>query len=332
KVNEADEWDAILIQAITLDPITPVKRPNGYYSASDYVQSNNPVAHLHYGKSDGPRDILDFRTVGNVFAELTFFKGFSLKSNFGFDYKNENGTNFVPTFTVYNSTGPVIGQSVVHATLEQRNEVDQNWSWSNYLNYQKQFGKNDLTVMAGMESSEERTNWFDVKGSDYLSNDPDLANFNNSVNPIASATGTTTAKNMYSYFGRINYAHEDKYLATFNIRRDGSSYFGPDDQYGIFPAFSLGWVISKENFMKSFEFINTLKLRAGWGSVGNDKITPYGYYTQAASNRPYVLNNTITDGVSFPSLGNPNLHWETTTTTNVGLDLGLWQNKLTFSG
>lgn len=319
-INEADEWSAILIQATTIDPVTPVRLANGNFAPSNYVDMNNPVAHLDrthaYNKS--------YRTVGNVFGEIAFSKYLSFRSNMGVDFTYGNDYDFSPIYHISGAESSDIN-SVSRSSSEGRT-----WSWSNYFTFTRDFGKNDVSLMAGMEASRDYSEWFSTRATDLPKELEQLRYIQNAAGRNkATSDGTMTDKKMQSYFARLNYSYANKYLFTANIRRDGSSVFGPDKRYGVFPSVSAGWKISQEEFLSGNPVISNLKLRAGWGQIGNDKIPVYNYFTLAHSGRRYPFGDVIEDGISFPGMGNSELKWEETTTTNIGLDLGLWRNKLT---
>ncbi|MBK5261320.1 MAG: TonB-dependent receptor [Peptostreptococcaceae bacterium] len=319
RINEGDEWSAILIEASTIDPVTPVRLPNGNFAPSDYVDMNNPVAKIDrtngYSKA--------FRTVGNVFGEVHFTKDLIFKSTLGLNYVYGNDYNFAP---IYHISGAESND--VNSVSRGSNE-GKSWSWSNYFTYAKKIGKQDFSVMAGIEATDDYSEWFGTRATALPKEFVQLRYIDNAANRNASnSNGSMSDKKMQSYFGRVNYSYANKYLVTANIRRDGSSVFGPDRRYGTFPSFSAGWKINQEDFLINNSTISILKLRAGWGKIGNDKIPEYQFYTLAKSGQRYPFGDIIQDGISFPGIGNSELQWEETATTNIGLDLGFWSNKL----
>jgi TonB-linked SusC/RagA family outer membrane protein len=321
RINEADEWSSILIQAVAIDPVTTVYLPNGNFAPSNYVDMNNPVAHLDRTHTENK----NFRVTGNVYGDLTIFKGLIFRSNLGLSYNFGNDYNFDPTYYVSGAES-----NDVSAVYRGSNQ-DRSWNWSNFFTYSKTFGSHDLQLMAGIESSEDYSEWFSTRSTRLLKEFSHLIYISNATNPNSTSSGLMNDKKMLSYYGRLNYTFANKYLFTANIRRDGSSVFGPDHRYGVFPSFSAGWKISEEDFLKGNSFLSNLKLRAGWGQIGNDKIPPYGYSTVATTGHRYSFDGVIIDGISFPGEGNPDLHWETTTTTNIGVDASFWKNKLSLT-
>jgi len=134
-----------------------------------------------------------------------------------------------------------------------------------------------------------------------------------------------------SYLGRLNYNYDARYLFSASIRGDASSRFGSNYRWGYFPSFSLGWNIAKESFLRESPYISNLKLRASWGKAGNDKIRDYSYTASLTSNMHYVFGDQLVVGTTAAGASNPNLKWEATAMTNIGLDLGLFQNQFTLS-
>ena len=321
RINEGDEWSSILIQAVAIDPVTKVYLPDGKFAPSNYVDMNNPVAHLDRTHSESK----NFRVTGNIFGDIKIYKDLTFRSNLGLSYNFGNDYNYDPTYYVSGAESNYV------SAVSRGSSEDRSWSWSNFFTYSKKINNHDLQLMAGMESSQDYSEWFSTRATRLLKEFSHLIYISNATNPNATSSGLMNDKKILSYFGRLNYTFADKYLFTANIRRDGSSVFGPNDRYGVFPSFSAGWRLNKEAFMSDIPTISNLKLRAGWGQIGNDKIPPYGYSTLASTGRRYSFGGVIVDGVSFPGEGNPDLHWETTTTSNIGLDLGLWKDKLTLT-
>ena len=134
-----------------------------------------------------------------------------------------------------------------------------------------------------------------------------------------------------SYLGRLNYNYDAKYLFSASIRKDASSRFGANNRWGTFPSVSLGWNIAKEAFLSNVPSISNLKLRGSWGKAGNDKIADYAYSSSLTSNMYYVIDNQPVVGTTPAGAANPDLKWEETTMTNIGLDLGLFKNQFTLS-
>ncbi len=322
-VNEDDEWNAIMIEAIAIDPLTKVKKEDGSWDGSQWNTVNNPVAHLARTKDETK----DFSLGGDVYAEFTFLKDFTLMSKLGYSQDFNNLYNWTPTFFV--KTGEENSQTSVSRDYSQ----DKSWIFTNFLTWQHKYKKHLLKAMAGIEAEEDYSEWFGVSAANLISEQSHLIYIDNATgNQDASSYGSASDVRYLSYFGRLNYNFNEKYFLTVNFRSQGSSMFGPDYRWGFFPSASLGWRIEKENFMKSIEQVNMLKLRAGYGTSGNDlALQPYSYYATSQSGQRYVFGNKIVDGVSFPRIPNSELHWEEKSTLDIGFDLAMWADRFTFT-
>jgi len=321
KVNEDDEWSAILIEASNIDPVTKVRNPDGTFAATKYMDTSNPVAQIYYTNAYSKQ----FNVVGNVFGEINFSKSLQFRSNIGLTYLFGKDQNFVPVYSVSTSQRNEI------SSLQNSSTNGTTWTWSNYFTYNKSFGQHDLSVLAGTEAYNTFVEYFDTRVTNLIDDNGQFRYVDNALNIYATSTGKPTEmKRIASLFGRINYNFADKYLFTANIRRDGSSNF-VNKRYGIFPSFSAGWQIGKEGFMSNVTFLSSLKLRAGWGSIGNEKIPAFGYLNPGKLGQSYPFANQITNGITFPNVANPDLHWETTNTTNIGIDGALFNDNLSFT-
>ena len=322
-INEDDEWNAIMIEAISIDPLTKVRKDDGSWDGSQWNTVNNPVAHLDRTKNENK----DFALGGDVFADITFLKDFTFTSRLGYQYGNSNGFDWMPTFFV--KTGEENSQTSVTRDYYESKE----WVFTNFLTWEHQFKKHDLKVMAGMESEQDYAEWFGVTAADLISEEENLIYIDNATgNESASAYGLASDVRYVSYFGRLNYNYDGKYFFTGNFRRQGSSMFGPDHRWGNFPSASVGWKINKEHFMQSVSLINNLKLRVGYGMSGNDlALQPYSYYATSTSGQRYVIGNQIVDGVAFPRIPNSELHWEEKSSFNAGVDMAMWDDKFSFT-
>ena len=271
---------------------------------------------------------------GNIFAEIEIIKGLTFKTILSAGYNN---------YTQENSTSPYDfgGLKNLNATLYRENDNGLNLRATEYLTYDRTFGKHEVKIMVGYEAS---------KGDGYslnLSNTggfyfTEPHSFGVALNPsgINGGGNYNIAGRTIAQFGRLNYSFAGKYLLTANIRRDGSSDFGPDKRYGVFPGVSAAWRISEESFMKdNLPFISNLKLRAGYALTGNTGgVGSYNYISNYVSgsnaNSYYTFDNTasgIVSGIAVGRFPNQNISWETVKQTNFGLDFGFLEGKLTGS-
>ena len=264
------------------------------------------------------------RIIGNAYGEFEFFDGLSYRLNLGLDVVFTNGSIYKPGY--YFSEGfeePT--PSLREYDVEELSSLIENT-----LTFSKNFGSHNLTLLAGFTQQEYIFSRHSGFSSALLGDD--LRTFNTSSRDAEiSLSGFDNEWAIRSLLGRINYNYKGKYLFTGNIRRDSSSRFSEDNRHGLFPSFSLGWVLSEENFLRDSRVVNSLKLRAGYGELGNQEIPPYGFQSTLITYANYVFGNDVATGVTQTTLANEDLKWETTTQTNIGLDLVMYQNKLQLS-
>jgi TonB-linked SusC/RagA family outer membrane protein len=273
------------------------------------------------------------RLLGNMYAELDIIDGLKFRTNFGADM----GSGWRRTFTYeqpYRSEGPKTAGSRIFN--ESWNNVT-TWNFTNTLQYNKTFGKHAVGALAGQEAI--ATKYRDMFGqlAGYFTTDVNAWYLNTALGDPASRSVSSSGNEskLASYFGKIDYAFDDKYLISATVRRDGSSRFTTANRYGVFPAVSVGWRISQEGFMKDLAWLSDLKLRASYGELGNQQIRNYNFasiYGGAVGNTFYDINGTnssVATGYSLTSFGNPDTKWETSKNRNIGFDAAFLNNALT---
>jgi len=318
----------------------PLLKP--YYEDGSYAvvyNVGNPIADLSYSNNFGK----GIRGVGNIFAEATIRKSFTLKSSFGIDASYNKSYSFTPAYTVYNPDGTASQQQNVLSDIFKGNSENLTWLWENTLTFNKTFRNiHAVDIVAGYTMQETNSESMGISGENVLRNGKDFWYINpsyiydpaNNVNKIQSIyNGVDPGQyySMISYLFRTNYTLNNKYLLTFTFRRDGSSKFARGNRFSNFPSFALGWNVGKESFMKSIPFISNLKIRASWGIIGNEKISYYDRYSRVQSGQLAVLGNPDAPlpAASYGKNGNPDLKWESTTQTDVGAEIGFFDNRLT---
>ncbi len=306
------------LQAIAFMPMTPFTDPN------TGLPTGAPPGDLNVGLYYNPRLTVDyakftqeiFRNFSNVYATAKILPGLTFQSEFGVDILSQNEEGYFQTQTVRNTTTAVRGSGSNTAAFIL------NYNTNNYFNYIRDFGKHNIDATAGMQYQQSTSKYNSTSGTDFPSN---------SYRKIASAatkSGGSSTQSDFSFvsqFARVNYKYNDKFLATVSVRRDGSSRFGANERYGIFPSASAGWIMSEEKFIQSIKPISFLKLRASYGQVGNAEIGNFpqlGLFGGAAG---YAGNA----GQSPTQIGNPDLKWETTNQADIGIDFGLFNNRIT---
>ena len=304
--------DSVILTALKQTPNVAARNADGTFDGPDtteFVQTNPlGIALLkdNHSKNYGIR--------GSAYAEISFTKDLKLKTQYSLDYGFGNNYTFNPSYTFGALSNEVREGSRTKSTSE-------NWIWNNLLTYNKVFGKHSINAMLGQELQEQ--NWENLYGyrSGYLTNGATDLNAGDPTTARNSNASSTRA--LSSYFARAAYSFHDRYFVTGTIRRDGSSQFAQDNKWDWFPAAGLAWKISSEGFLKENKTISNLKLRTGWGVTGNSSV-PNNAYTS-------VYGTSATNwgsGQIATNTANPDLKWEKTNQTNIGLDLGLFDNRI----
>jgi len=265
------------------------------------------------------------RVLGNVQADYEFIPNLSFRLNLGADYIFSEQFNFTPEFEMGTRSNPT-------ASLSQSSEREQTFLIEPTLAYSNIFNEvHDFSSTVGFTQQETETEVLSGTKQEFPSND--LRTISAGIGG-STLSGTLSEWGMRSVFGRLNYSYDGKYLVTATLRRDGSSRFGPDSRWGNFPSFSLGWRISDEPFMQDISGLNSLKLRGGWGEVGNQAgIGNYASWSTIEPVADYILGEgqDVSPGAAPLSLGNTELSWESTSQINIGLDATLLNERLSVS-
>lgn len=275
----------------------------------------------------------------NGYFQYNFTKQLSFRSTTGYDVNTTQNRSFDDTIT---NTAKTYANLPVASVNNMSRTTINNSNVLSYVNTALFKSKHSLNIILGEETYQTRTknNYLEVRYFPAgLTADQAFANMNLGTAPSGAVqpkpTSSEVPVNSTSFFTRINYGFNDKYLATFTFRADGSSVFGDQNKWGYFPSSSLAWRISQESFMRSLHFISDLKVRLTFGSAGNNRIDPFSYKTQYSSTTGngviYGLNNLLVTGYAPQRLGNPDLKWETLISRNVGLDLALFNDRIQFT-
>ena len=317
----------------------PVLEP--YYNDGSYAvvyNVGNPLADLDYSNNFNT----GVRGVGNVYSEINILKDLKFRSSIGIDAAYGKNESFTPAYTIYNPDGtPSQQQNVLNDLNKGRNE-NLNWLWENTVSYYKSFGKNNIDFVAGYTMQESSSENLSLTGNNVIRDGSDfwyilpsyIYDEGNSVNTLSDIKNEVDANlnySMISYLFRANYTYDGKYILTSTFRRDGSSKFKKENRYGNFPSFAAGWNIGREAFMDNLEILSTLKLRGSWGMIGNEKISYFSRYSIVQSDLSTIfgLNPAANPAASYGKSGNNELRWENTTQTDIGLEVGLLNNRLT---
>jgi TonB-linked SusC/RagA family outer membrane protein len=314
---------SILLDAYRADPLTPAIDSLGNFgNTANFGSTGNPVATIFYtdNKSQG------YRVVGNTYADVSFLKHFTFRTNFGLDYVSNSNKDFVPVFQV----------SPIQQNLQNRLSVSQayyrNWLWENTLSYANSWGDHQVDGIAGLTYQDNFGEFLSGSRQNLVGESPDLQYLNAGEQLTSLANNGVNGGDwgLVSYLGRVNYTFASRYLLTLAGRIDGSSRFGANNRYGVFPSVGLGWNISNEPFFRQSDLLNRLKLRFSWGRTGNDRIGDYRYTALVNTGLGAVFgaNETLNQGSTLQQLANPDIRWEETTQLDLGLEAGFFDNKL----
>ncbi len=314
--NASSGRGGVIMSALNTPPFLHVYKAgnSGQFDPNPFQPSwENPVAYM-----EGPsQKALDFRVFGNLNITATIISGLTFTTNFGIDYTAHQWDYYLDPFrTNYGRQNNGIGQA------DKRNSLT--WLWENTLNYNKTFGKHKISALVGTSMQRFNSNDSYIYGYDFPA-DVSVTTLN-AANSVSASTDIQQWA-LASFFGRATYDYASKYYITVSLRDDGSSKLA--NPWGIMPAFSAGWRISGENFMKGVKVINDLKIRGGWGKNGNQEGIPnYARYGLITYYRRSQTNPLSGPSAVQTTYGNPDLKWETTNQTNLGLDLSMFNSRI----
>ncbi len=318
--TQANDLTASFFSIIHYPPNRPVydSANVGGYSGNriiDEQDANNPV-----GEADLFTDrTTRYRVIGTVFGEYEILDGLTYKLSVGGDFIYGNRYQYTPPYQFGDR------RSQPFASLSERNGYSISPLIENTLNYSKTFGIHNLGVLVGYtrQTYEERA--ANASGRNTVNT---VVKVLDGVNDVPAVSGNLQEFALVSYLGRVTYSFNDRYLLTANIRRDGSSRFSPNNKWGIFPSASVGWRVSEEAFMESLPAVSDLKIRASWGQTGFQEIGNYSFQPVLDNTLNYLFNGEVATGVAQKGLAANNLKWETSTQTDIGMDLGLFDNRI----
>ena len=334
-IPENNEFITPLVRALNMDPVTPVRKPDGTFAYSFFSDTDitNPINAIEQINDTWTTH----RVVGSVYGEVDITQKIKFRSVYSVDATFATRDIFRPRFDL--SINPVLGDAPAGErnlinSVGKENNTWRNWQWENVATYTDLIAnRHNIGITLGTTVLNNRADFTGGGNTNLPSNDPDDAFISNTIDPIASQSAYAAASEsaLLSFFGKVNYDLDDKYLFSATFRADGSSRFGRNNRYGFFPSFSLGWVINREDFW-DMDAVSLLKLRGSWGQNGNDKIGDYSFSTivNAGQNYSFGPNEIITNGNVPLVAANPDLKWETSTQTNVGVDVEMYDGKINF--
>ena len=321
-------YGAGLNQAINLQPIVPVVNDDGTWGVpGDYglamQEIVNPVALLNYVNSETNT----YKGIGGLDAEYEIIDGLKIRTAYNTEIAIVDNRSYTPLYYI-NPTN----KTDFNSASKSINEYFR-WNWDNTITYLTNIGDHNLTLLGGFTRYRE---WSEnVWGSkDSLIFDSfDKAYLDNSVQILGQTGGGFYESTLQSYFGRVYYDYQEKYLLEAVVRVDGSSRFGEENRYGTFPGVAVGWVFSDENFFPNAPYFDFGKLRASWGQNGNQNIGNFQYTSIISTGHSYFFGNgqRLYDGIQPAFIANPSIKWEASEQFDIGLDLRFLQGRLSFS-
>ena len=327
--NPGGHWqNGVVIGTFFAQPFFTVYDPDGSFQLTEMLGAviddrafrravQNPVAIANM--EERTRD--EFSVIGGGFAELDLGYGLMLKSSFGLDRSDIEGTFFRPAgLGFYNNLPPATSAG----SLENRTVFS--WLSENTLSYDKLFaGDHNVNILAGFTYQEADIDWSQIEAQEFQ-NDR-VRTLNAGVIQVANTFSRSSSWSLISFIGRVSYDFQSRYLLTASLRQDGSSRFGSDSRWALFPAVSVAWRVGQESFMRSVEGLDELKFRASYGETGNNQIGDFASKSLLTSAN-YVLGDELVSGLAPGSLPNDQLSWETTTMLNLGVDIELFNRRL----
>jgi len=315
--NAAVNQGGVLLGVLATPPNIGVYNEDGTFTSNPFQDWENPIS-----STDGAdRGYKNQRLLGNIYTEVDFLKNFTFKTNFGIDFNADRYDYFLDPFRT--SYGRALNGSSQYNT-----NINNYFIWDNTLSYKNKFGDHKIEGLVGSVYQKNRWEYSNIERRNFASAEITTPGAGSEI--VGASAGKSEKANA-SFISRINYDYKNRYLLTANFRADGSSNFGPNNRWGYFPSFSVGWRISRESFLENIDELSELKLRAGYGIVGNDNVGSYAYLARVGSGGNYPIGGQTMPGTYPATIANEDLKWEESEQTNLGVDLGLYDGKITFS-
>jgi TonB-dependent starch-binding outer membrane protein SusC len=312
--------------ALREQPIIPVRDIMGNFAGTFGGQlgnAQNPVSDAYRSRNNAG---LNNRLFANVYADVDLLQNLTFHTSFG-------GESYAGTYHSFQYPQYENVENQSKNSYSESSYYGYNWTWTNTLNYHKTFGDHKVSVLGGVEAYDNNYRAMGGTTASYFSFDPNYTNLSTGSGTPTSYSNRST-DGLWSQFGRLDYSYKSKYLLSGTLRRDGSSKF-INEQYGVFPAVTAAWRLSEEDFLRNSSWINDLKIRGGWGVMGNqfNLGSSNGYYTYTSDkNSSYYdiagTNNSIQQGFQTGQIGNPDARWEKDINTNIGFDATLFKGKI----
>ena len=323
--NSASAGASVISAALAMAPWDPARYPQGavnskgkdmsgmYAAPSNFKNATNPYSMVYFSH---PQDAKQ-RWMGDIYLEFTPFKGFSYRTDFSYDQLNIKSRNYKDAHDT--SVKDYLTENWISRSLSQ----ESTFSWENILNYKFDVNDHSFNIMAGQTVEEYNYYYIGGSGSNILNPDEKNWYLNQTTTKKTEAGDNVSRTRRLSFLGRLHYSYKNRYLATLNFRADGSNKF-PENTWGYFPSVALAWKASEEKFLRDVKWLDYLKVRAGWGQIGNDKIGNDSFnqtlYVTGPTFVGYPFGGTIAPGATVLTWVNQGGKWERTETLNFGVD------------
>lgn len=325
-INPNEEFGGIMARVANIDPVTPVFDEDGNFAQSPFASQEvvNPVAAIDIINSEWNDD----RIVGGAYATFDITSRLNLRSSVDIDITFGNNRTFVPVYdlggNVSNSTTSVMQEQLMWRT----------WQTSHVLRFEDNFREHNYSILGGFELLDSRNEFLGGTAAQLSMPSFQHAWLSTSTDEESMTNwGGMGLESIASYFTRLNYDYSNKYMFEGVLRVDGSSKFGPDNRWAVFPAFSVGWLISNEDFLRDSETISLLKLRGGWGQNGSDNIGQFSFTPTITTHAGYGFgtDRTVVTGAYPGQIANPNLKWETSEQISAGIETAFFDHTYYFN-
>lgn len=319
---------SVLFNAVNMAPTIPIRDAAGEFSLAEGLGNEviNPVAQLANTFNKNKVGKIS----GNFGLTYTFLEHFEATARIQTNYAESYGNNFNPR--AFYGSGKVF--NLTENVYSEYENYFSDYTYDTFLKYKNSIAdKHNIEAMIGMSAFRTRGDFNDITAFGNVSNDYNEVAILGADRIIDGDRngGRRFDQRLLSQFARLQYDYDGKYLLSAVVRRDGSTSFGPENRFGVFPTGSVGWIASEESFLKDNKTINFLKLRASAGIIGNDRIGAFRYFSLLNGEGQYVFNDQIIDGVASGALSNPEIKWEEQFTSNVGIDMQFLSSKLNVS-
>ncbi len=302
------------------DPTLPIRNAEGSYVTTDFFDIDNPLAIITGNHISGNR----YRYLGSAFLEYFIVPALSAKVNIGADANNEDKS-------VYKDRTTIIGNSL-GGVASAYSATESNYLIEGTLNYRQDMGNHSIAGLVGITTQKFQRRFSSQDANNFTTDATLATNFGLADRATLINNSSKATNSLLSYLGRVNYKFLDRYLVTASYRIDGSSRFGEGNRFGFFPSVSVGWLVDQEGFFTDNIF-NTLKVRASWGKTGNQEIGNNQSIStfNSGSRTSYVLNDQFVTSLNPSRIANPNLKWETTEQVDIGVDFGVFNDRISGS-